>query len=69
MIKTWSEVAREEGRVEGQRTMLKVQLESKFGSLRPAVFQRLEELSPDELAALAMAVLQARSLQELGLEN
>ena len=44
------------------------QLEAWFGPLSPSAQQRLESLSPEQLEALALALREARSLQELGLE-
>jgi hypothetical protein len=53
----------------GQRHLLEKQLEQRFGPLTPATRQRLEALSADELEALAVAILTAQSLRELGLEG
>jgi hypothetical protein len=53
----------------GQRTMLQKQLEARFGPLSPGAQQHLESSSPERLETLALALLKAQSLQELGLED
>jgi hypothetical protein len=55
------------GLQQGQRTTLYKQLEARFGSLPPDAQKRLENLSPEQLEALTLALLKAQSLQELGL--
>jgi len=55
--------------LQGWRTALKKQLEARFGPLSPSAQERLERLSPEQLEALTMALLNAPSLQELGLED
>ena len=57
------------GREQGQRTMLRRMLEARFGALGPGAQERLEGLSPEQIDALVPALLVARSLQELGLED
>jgi hypothetical protein len=59
----------ERGLQQGQRKMLQKLLEGRFGPLSPGAQQRLESLSPEGLEALALDLLKARSLQELGLED
>jgi len=59
----------EMGLQQGQRTTLQKQLEARFGALSPCAQQRLDSLSPERLEALALALLNAQSLQELGLED
>ena len=59
----------EKGLQQGQRTMLRELLEARFGPLSPGAQQRLEGQSPERLEALALALLKAQSLQELGLED
>ncbi len=44
-------------------------LEARFGPLSPSAHERLENLDPERLEALTLALLKARSLQELGLED
>jgi hypothetical protein len=53
----------------GQRTMLQKLLEARFGRLSHAALQRLDSLNTEGLEELAMALLKAQSLQELGLED
>ncbi len=55
--------------LQGWRTALQKQLEARFGALSPGAQQRLDSLSPERLEALALALLKAQSLQELGLEE
>jgi flagellar biosynthesis/type III secretory pathway protein FliH len=57
------------GLQQGWRTSLRKQLEARFGSLSPDAQERLESLSREQLEALALALLKAQSLQELGLED
>ena len=59
----------EKGLQQGQRTTLRKQLEARFGPLSPGAQERLESLGPERLEALALALLKAQSLQELGLED
>jgi hypothetical protein len=44
-------------------------LEARFGPLSPSAQERLENLDPERLEALSLALLKAQSLQELGLED
>jgi hypothetical protein len=59
----------EKGVQQGQRATLRKQLEAWFGPLSPAAQQRLESPSPERLDALALALLTARSLRELDMED
>jgi hypothetical protein len=59
----------EKGVRQGQRTMLQKELEVRFGPLSPDARQRLDGLSFEQLEALALDLLTAQSLQELGLED
>lgn len=59
----------EKGSEHGHRMMLQLQLEARFGPLSPEVRERLERLDSERLMALAIALLTAQSLQELGLED
>jgi hypothetical protein len=61
MATTWYE--------QGQFNLVRRQLEKRFGQLPPRVLARLEALSPGRLEELSLALLDARSLEELGLEN
>lgn len=57
-----------EGEVKGMRAVIEDQLERRFGTLSPRSRKRLEAIdSPDELSRLAGRVLDAGSLDELGL--
>jgi flagellar biosynthesis/type III secretory pathway protein FliH len=58
----------QEGQVEGMRRLLLQLLDQRFGPLPRRVRQRVEEISSMEiLSELARRVLQAGSLQEMGL--
>lgn len=59
--------AREEGVLIGQRKLLQLQLEGRFGSLSPLVQQRLEAMSAEQLRDVALAFHKAQSLEDLGL--
>ena len=54
---------------QGQRKLLQMMLERRFGPLSPAVGERLDTYSSEKLTQLAMKLLDARSLRELGLEE
>lgn len=58
-----------QGEAQGQRKMIRVFLESKFGSLSAAVVARLEAWPPERLEELGREVLKASSLKDLGLED
>jgi hypothetical protein len=57
------------GKFAERRESLLLQLEAKFGALKPEVVQRVEALTPEELRQLQLDVLKANSLKELGLET
>jgi hypothetical protein len=59
----------EKGEVQGQRRVLQRQLAKRFGPLSEQVRARLDALSAERLEELALAVLDAKSLKELGLED
>jgi hypothetical protein len=59
----------QQGLQEGRRTTLEKLLEARFGPLSPSAQQRLDNLSGERLEALTLALLKARSLQELDLED
>jgi hypothetical protein len=65
MNTTWYEKGIEKGR----RELLREQLEERFGSLSPAVQERLQQLPVERLSALGKALLRAQSLRDLGLED
>jgi hypothetical protein len=62
------EKGRQLGLERGQREMLAVQLEERFGALSKAVRDRLEQWPAPRLNELARRIIRAQSLQELGLE-
>jgi hypothetical protein len=57
------------GILQGQRMTAIWQLEARFGPLAPAVRQRVEALSPDELRQLTLDFIKAQSLKDLRLED
>jgi Domain of unknown function (DUF4351) len=59
----------EKGVQQGERRVLQKQLEVRFGALNLHAQERLESLSPERLDELALRILEARSLKELGLED
>jgi hypothetical protein len=59
----------EQGMIAGRRETALLQLERKFGPLSPAVRQRVESFSPDELRELTLNIVTAQSLKELRLEE
>ncbi len=69
MGKTWFEDGFEKGQEEGRRRMLRRQLEKRFGPLPSVAQQRLTEWPAEQLEPLVTAVLEAKSLKEMGLED
>jgi hypothetical protein len=72
MMKKWREegleAGLEAGRVEGMRTVVLGQIESRFGAVPAERRRRIEAIdSTDELARLADRLLVARSLDDLGI--
>jgi hypothetical protein len=63
----------EKGVAQGQelasRRIIRTQLEHRFGPLREAVLNQINSLPTERLDALAVAILSAKSLVELGLEG
>jgi hypothetical protein len=55
------------GEVRGRRLMLLNQMEAKFGPLPETVVQTMERQSVAQLEALAVRLIEAQSLEELGL--
>ena len=55
----------QKGLYEGQRQLLIKQLTAKFGQLDASILSRLNEVTPEELESLAIAVLDLESLQRL----
>lgn len=58
-----------QGSRKGQVRSVRLQLEKRFGLLKEEAVQRLEALSADQLDQLAITLLQAASLHDLGLEE
>ena len=58
-----------QGVQEGQRELLRKQLETRFGPLSPAVQARLASWPADRLTEVGQALLSATSLQQLGLDS
>jgi len=56
---------RREGRVEGVRQVVQLQLEKRFGRLPAPIVKRLAELSDVQVRALALEIIDAKSLKEL----
>jgi hypothetical protein len=57
----------ERGRVKGQRDIVRKQLDKKFGPLPQEVLAQIEALPVARLEELSLAILDAKSLEELGL--
>ena len=58
----------QQGLQQGERRVLQKQLEVRFGPLNLHAEERLKSLSAERLEELALRILDARSLKELGLE-
>jgi hypothetical protein len=69
MVKTWFDQGAKVGQLRGQRRVLQTQLERRFGPLSPEARARLESWSTERMDELSLALLEARSLQELGRED
>jgi hypothetical protein len=67
MATTWFEQGVEKGLVQGQRRLLRRQLEKRFGALSPTVLARIESWPAERLEEAGLLLLDARSLEELGL--
>lgn len=68
MEMTWADTLEAKGRLQGMRVLLLGLLERRFGPLSEASRRRLDAIeSPEELSELGDRVLDARSLDELGL--
>ena len=57
----------EQGRVKGMREVLRKQLDKKFGPLVPDVLQRINDLPDEKLEETLLSLVDAKSLDELGL--
>lgn len=67
MNKTVYEQGEEKGMEKERRNLVKELLEERFGPLSEEIHQQLEEMSMEELRLLAMKIVKANSLEELGL--
>jgi hypothetical protein len=59
----------ERGRIQGHQEVLQMQLEKRFGPLSTALLEKLKSLPPERLDEIALALLDAKSLTELGLDD
>ncbi len=59
----------QEGQQQGWRTVLRKQVQARFGLLSPGAQERLDSSSLEGLEALTLTLLTAGSLRELGLED
>jgi hypothetical protein len=59
----------EKGVANGMRPMVRALLESRFGPLSEAASNQLNCCATERLEALAISLMNAKSLQELGLEG
>jgi hypothetical protein len=57
------------GLEKGQREILRMQIDERFGPLSPAVLERIEQLPAEQLKPLGKALVHAQSLRDLGLEE
>ncbi len=69
MVKTYSDLAEERGVLKGEQQAAKRQLEKRFGPLSVGVQQRLAALPLERVQQISDALLTAKSLRELGLED
>ena len=69
MATTWFEQGVEKGVEKGQRQLLQSQLEEQFGPLSEHVRRRLQSWPVEALEGLGVALLRAKSLKDLGLED
>lgn len=63
--RTWSEVAREEGRLQGRIELLRELLESKFGPLDDSARSRLHDAGSQELRRWGARFVTAESLDDV----
>jgi hypothetical protein len=69
LMKTTYERGIEAGIEQGERRSALRLMQAKFGPLTPKVKQQVEALSPEALAQLQLDLLEAKALEELGLEG
>jgi hypothetical protein len=65
MIRKGMAEGREEGRAEGQLELVTGMIRKRFGRITPAVRKRLDALTPEEVKAVGLRILDARSLDDL----
>jgi hypothetical protein len=68
-VEEWIQEAVEEAEARGARAVLLAQLEMKFGELPTSVVERVEQADRAECETLALRMLDAGSLEDLGLAN
>jgi Domain of unknown function (DUF4351) len=68
---SWEEVGIAKGIESGQRSLISLQLEQKLGELPRRLSDRVNDLSPEQLKMLAVALLEFGSVDDLAtwLEN
>ena len=59
----------EKGLEKGQREILRMLIDERFGPLSPAVLERIEQLPAERLKPLGKALVHAQSLRDLALEE
>ncbi len=69
MVKTWSEEGEERGILKGQRELLLKQLVVKFPTLSKAARERVASWPLEKINEVGVAMFNAQSLRELGLED
>jgi hypothetical protein len=66
---TWYERGYAEGVARGPRKLIRIQLDTLYGPLSRRVEEKLAAWPADKLTDLGLALLTAKSLHELGLEE
>jgi hypothetical protein len=69
MMTTTFEKGVAKGREEGQRRLIRAQLENRFGPLPAAVVEKIGSLPAEQLEGLGVALVNAKSLAELRLQE
>jgi hypothetical protein len=69
VVKTWSEEGEERGVEKGKRDIVLKQLKARFPDLSPTAQQRVKEWPVEKVEEVGIALLTARSLRDLGLED
>jgi hypothetical protein len=69
MMTTTFEKGVAKGREEGQRRLIRAQLENRFGPLPAAAVEKIRTLPAEQLEGLGIALMTAESLAELGLQE